>query len=220
MSTDIVPVGGAMVPATSTAVVPTAGPLPGTTFQRKTVATAKQSAAPVHAQSEQEVTADFTKGLTSEGVPQEHIAKALAWYAKWSARESALEKQLDTQDLADCNAALRQKWGTSFVANKRAARAAFGALPPIMQAALETGTMSDGRLVLHTEAAWELLLDSTRERAPSYVALASTTVGGTEQTELATLRKMMGDKTGPYWKGRDAARNQARYKELIEKGVR
>lgn len=217
MSKDLVPAGGAVVPAAP--VVPAVyshGPLPGTTpdMARKLAReTAKkpQAKTPLQVQSDQERDDTFIKAFVAKGHSPAQAKDAIEALNAIYVRDDEIEAHFDKQDLAECTAALRERWGSSYSANKTAALTAFRALPVAIQDALESGTLADGTLALHTEVAWCWLhsLTTRPSRADG---------GGGEslQTELSNLRKMIGDRSSPYWKGRDAARNQARYKELIE----
>ena len=82
-----------------------------------------------------------------------------------------------------------------------------------------TGRMADGTLIGDDPAVVRWFAQMSRQLNPIGVAMPGMSGAGAMQaatTELAELRKQMADTNSAYWKGKDSARLQARYRELLE----
>lgn len=81
-----------------------------------------------------------------------------------------------------------------------------------MRAYAETLPADQREVALETPAQVREFVDRARAATPAVQ-------GKSQAEELAQLRKWMGSRSSPYWRGKDAARNQARYRELLAKGA-
>lgn len=196
---DLVPSnGGAVTVSDSAALAPT---------QNGAVSHAALADLPrdvVIADGDRDAAASFATAM--KGVPREFVHKALGWYSKELARMDAARDRLDASDAREVRAAMRGEWGSMYVQNIRAIKETLANLPIGVQQAIENAEIDDGTLLLNTQAGLRWLLDLGR---------ANLTGGGSVAAELAEIRGLMGKQGSRYWKGPDAERLQARYRQLI-----
>lgn len=162
---------------------------------------------------------DFAKDMHELNMPAPMMHKAVAWY--YSMQEKAIEDRTakDQQEAATVTEALKDEWGHDFKANKNHVvahvEATFGKElgQQLMDATLPNGT----RLFNHPDVI-KAFASTARELNPvGLIAPAGQeSVGSTVEAELSGLKKMMGNRNSEYWKGPDAEKNQARYRQLIE----
>lgn len=161
----------------------------------------------------------FAKDMHDLNMPAPMMHKAVAWY--YSMQEKAIEQRTekDQQEAATVTEALKDEWGQDFKANKNHVvahvEATFGKElgQQLMDATLPNGT----RLFNHPDVI-KAFASTARELNPvGLIAPAGQeSVGSTVEAELSGLKKMMGNRNSEYWKGPDAEKNQARYRQLIE----
>lgn len=151
-------------------------------------------------------------------MPPAEANKMLSWY--FAQQEAAAEQR--TQ--ADFNAkeqgeeALREEWGSEFKLNKNLIIGMLDSAPDGVKDNLLSARTADGTPLASHPATLRWLADVARELNPvaTVVPGSGTNSLQTVETELAGLKKMMGDKNSEYWKGPLAAKHQERYLKLVD----
>jgi hypothetical protein len=79
------------------------------------------------------------------------------------------------------------------------------------------GYLADHTPIRASAEAWKWLVQMEREINPAATVVpgASGDVGKTIEAEIIELKKLMGNENSKYWKGPEAEKLQARYRELI-----
>lgn len=154
---------------------------------------------------DREIAASFASAM--QGAPREFIHKALRWYQQHATKTDTARTTTDAQDKRQAQAALRAEWGNLYVQNLRAVKQIFANLPIGVQQALESAELDDGTLLLNSEVGLRWLFDLAR------VPLSA---GGSVAAEMAEIQSLMGKPGSRYWRGPDAERLQARYRQLLQ----
>jgi hypothetical protein len=155
----------------------------------------------------------------SAGWSQEDVDRAIRWYRteiepgikRGQVAEERATAARDASDAKAASKALRIEWGDEAASNLRVLRSYVDSLPAAEREALMHKELPDGRLALNDPATVQALVRKARAAPPALVEAAKKHGGD----DLAALREMMKNRSGPYWKGRDAERLQARYRDLL-----
>lgn len=133
-------------------------------------------------------------------------------------QQQVADRDLKDVEYRDATAAeLRQVWGGDYTPNLNLVKNLIGQAPQEAQEGILNARMPDGRPLLSHPGALRWLATAARQINPvATVVPGSADPSAAINTELATLKGMMGDKNSEYWKGPNADKNQARYRELLE----
>lgn len=160
----------------------------------------------------------FLASAHKSNYTQEHVDAALAsFYAEVDRQTAAMgeaEKAMEqkTED------ALRQEWGADYRPNKAMAEALLARAPAGFRDRFMNGYLADHTPIKASPEAWKWLVQMEREINPASTVVpgAGGDLGKTIDTELADLKKLMGDSNSEYWKGPKADAMQNRYRQLLE----
>jgi hypothetical protein len=162
----------------------------------------------------------FLNAMAAAGATQEDVAAALKVHRELRGqatldqmREAEEVDRLDRDDARRAEGALRNVWGVEYEANVRLIDQYLRTLPASKREQIEQERDADGTLALNNPKRLRELAAWAR-RGP----VSADGQRKTEGEELDELRVMMRDRGSRYWKGRDAERLQARYRDLIRKG--
>lgn len=111
----------------------------------------------------------------------------------------------DAKDRAETNAALKREWGFQYKTNVTLANKYLDSLPPAVQMVFETADIG-GMAALNSPAVLKWLVEQARGPVASHSNTAD------EKAQIEELMRQPGSK---YWQGPEAARMQARYRDLI-----
>jgi len=159
----------------------------------------------------------FLKNAHSAHYTQGQVDSALtAFYSevdRAAGEMEAHEKKLEetTED------ALRKEWGQDYRTNKAMAEALLSRAPAGFRDRFMNGHLADGTPIKADPASWKWLVQMEREINPAATVVPGATgdLGKTIADELADLKKLMGNPNSAYWKGPEAEKKQARYRELV-----
>lgn len=140
------------------------------------------------------------------------------WYYGLADKESAKISDADKAGARGAEDALRKVWGDDYRANTNHLENYLTGLPEGLQKAFREGFGGDGTKLMHNPDFVSWMANIAREFNPAGMV----SVGGNEShassinDELTKLIQMSGNQHGPYWKGAEAAKHQARHEQLIE----
>jgi len=157
----------------------------------------------------------FANAMHAQGASQEQLEQLYRFYdgARSAQFQKTMEEartlaRMDGEDASKAIRAMRIEWGNEYEPNMRLLRAHVSRLPAAEREKLEERN-AEGVLALNDPARIRELVKAAR--------------GGSSQKspadELAELRAMMANPRSAYWKGPDAERNQARYRDLLRSGT-
>lgn len=160
----------------------------------------------------------FTKAAHDANVPPEHVKPLLKWY------EGLQQQQLEARQNADASwkkqnvDELREEWGADYRMELRIVDEFFETLPDGLGEVLLNARDADGRPLGANAKFIRWANRMQREANPLATVLPGSGVNSMQamEAELDKLRKLMGDRESEYWKGPSAAKNQARYRELLD----
>jgi|JI10StandDraft_1071094.scaffolds.fasta_scaffold03435_15 hypothetical protein len=161
----------------------------------------------------------FAKEMHGLNMPAPMMHKAVEWY--YGLQERAIEERQakDLQEAAATIEVLKDEWGGDFKANKAHVVAHLDATfgkelsQQLMDATLPNGT----RLFNHPDVV-KAFAATARELNPVGIIppAGNENSGVAVETEINSLKKLMGNPNSEYWKGPTAEKNQARYRQLLE----
>lgn len=114
--------------------------------------------------------------------------------------------------------ALRQEWGADYRSNKAMAEALLSRAPAGFRDRFMNGYLDDHTPIKASPEAWKWLVQMEREINPAATVVpgAGANAGKSIADEIASLKTMMGNTESEYWKGPNAEKNQARYRDLVD----
>lgn len=166
---------------------------------------------------------DFLKIAHEGNWKQDDVKRALGWFfskqeeAKAQQQEADMQRRLSTED------ELRAEFGGDYRRNIKVALSLLESAPEGIKDNMLGGRLADGTLIGDNPAVIKWLAALGREVNPisTVVPGSGTNAVQAVETELAGLRKLMGDHKSEYWRGANAEKLQARYRDLtsaISKG--
>lgn len=112
---------------------------------------------------------------------------------------------------------LRAEWGSEFRRNVNMVSGLLSGAPEGVKEMLLEARTEEGVRIINSPDTLRWLTQLAREVNPvaTVVPGAGANAGQAISDELATLTKMMGDQKSDYWKGPNAEKLQARYRDLV-----
>lgn len=157
------------------------------------------------------------KTAFDENVPQATFDKLIETFygqldviqAEMSESEKQLVQKVDDQ--------LHKEWGADYRPNKNMVEALLARAPQGFRDAFLNGKLADGTPIQASVEAWKWLVQLEREINPAATVVpgAGGDLGKTIETEITELEGLMGNRNSKYWKGPEADKLQARYRELV-----
>ena len=146
------------------------------------------------------------------------VKDTLAWY--YTMAESQTEEQAtkDTEVARKSHDELRGKWGNDYRPNINSVHSLLDQAPAGFKDLFLNGRLADGTPIGSSVPGLEWLAQLSRivNPAGTVVPAGTTNIGQAIGAELEKLTKMMGNRNSEYWKGANAEKNQARFRELTE----
>lgn len=168
------------------------------------------------AEHDKERVTAFAAKMHAKHAPPELVHEAIGAYYEMQQKQIEAVAEQDKAWRQETEDALRAEWGNDYRSNVTRLGTYLDSMGEL-GAALKGARLADGRpLFAHPEAA-RYFMSVVNEFEPT-VSLVPGAGGNQVQAiddEIGTLRKMMGDKNSEYWKGANAEKNQARYRQLL-----
>lgn len=152
-------------------------------------------------------------------LPPEIAKLGPLWYAR--EQESLVERlaQQDADNYQLGTAALQAEWGKEFKGNLNAAKNMFEAYPGVWEQVMGSRN-SDGLRNGDNPVVLKAMAAISREMNP-FATVAPNVPGDVAaksiDARLGELNAMMGDKSGPYWKGSQSAALQQEWRDLFDR---
>lgn len=173
----------------------------------------------------------FKRDMHAINAPPEMLNAALSSYTKLVEQQAQELMRQDSERRSEGEEALRGEWGGDYKANLSIAASVLDSAPSSVRQLLwgaeaegepgkyENGArLADGSLLRDSPDVLRWLAHMGREMNPAATVLPSG--GGNAMAaisdEKTKLEGMMGNRSSPYWKGPEADKLQARYRELID----
>jgi hypothetical protein len=160
----------------------------------------------------------FLSEMHGTNAPPAAVNAALKSYYSIVAEQEAARADADAQAREVNDEALRSEWGPDYKRNLTAAKSYLGTLPESVRSMFEAGRLPDGTAVGNNSDVvfWLTSLALAENPLATVVPGAGANQAAAIGDEITALKKEMGDLNSSYWKGPEAEKKQARYRELVE----
>jgi len=159
----------------------------------------------------------FLESAHASNMHPSQVNDALSWY--FDAQEQAYQQQDEADNTSKQNTedALRAEWGNDYRINVQLGNNLLDSAPEGLKEQLLGARLLSGEMFGNNPDALRWLSELSREINPVATVVPGTGANAMQaiESEIATLKGLMGDRTSEYWKGPKATSNQARYLELI-----
>ena len=139
-----------------------------------------------------------------------------AWYYDMVEKEQAAVAEVDENQRKSTEEALQVKWGSEYPAIKATMDTYFEVAPVEVTDFFMGARAEDGTPLMTKPEVLQFFADRAREENPWTTPVPNEGDATSMAEEKAKLRAMSAHKNSPYWKGPEAAKNQARMLQIIE----
>lgn len=222
MSTDLVPSGGAVAVTGGGGAVAFSDQVGDVSVDRgRSISTSSAkppTAAAAAAGVEPSVAALFADWAKAVGASDAQLRQTQAWLLRPATQDllGLARASKDQRESAALERSLRSRWGGKYGANIARIKSYLDSLPPEMAAEINHGRDVTGTAMCNKAGFIEALLTVTSSAAYRHSGPAQP---ADLSAELRQLNSMMASPGSAYYRGPDAERHQARYRELLEQGV-
>lgn len=171
----------------------------------------------VWGEAEKPLIESFAKAAHDANMTPAAVKSALKWYGDLQAKQVEQQQNLDAQFKKDNVDELREEWGGEYRMNLRIVDEFFESLPDGLGELLVGARDANGRPLAANAKLARWAAQMQREANPIATVMPGGGVNSMQamEGEITKLKTMMADKSGPYWKGPEAEKHQARYRELL-----
>lgn len=157
-----------------------------------------------------EIFNEFAASL--KGATPEMLAGAGRWYRDFQQKATQEAEAIDQADAHLMRTTMKAEWRGEYATNIHLINQYLDCLPPAVTMALENATLPDGTLALNSPSVLRWL--AQQARGP---VLSGQRPAQSYADEKADIEALMGNSSSAYWKGPNAERLQARYRDLVSK---
>jgi hypothetical protein len=159
----------------------------------------------------------FTKVAHENGWTEKIVNQAIAWNLAEQDRIAAEKVQRDGDFKRQSEDDLRREWGADFRRNLNAAENLIAGLPGESAKNFLEGRLADGTRIGDNAGVLKWLSSMSMDLNPAatLVPAGTSDAGKSVGDEIASIEKMMGDRSSDYWRGSKAEGMQQRYRELL-----
>jgi len=159
----------------------------------------------------------FLESALASNLHPDQVNSALGWYYDYQEQVMQQQQDSDAESKQTGEDALRVEWGQDYRRNIQIANNLLDNAPDGLKDQIMGARLADGTPLGSNPDALNWLVDMSREINPVATVVPGSGTNAVQaiETELASLKGMMGDRTSEYWKGSNAEKNQARYRELV-----
>ena len=157
---------------------------------------------------------EFLASAHEANMHPNQVNKALDWYM--TKQETVQQEQMarDEETRMSAMEQLREEFGPDL---KRNVMLAKESVPEDIRDEFMGGRLADGTLIGDNPVVIRWLANVARELNPIATVAPGSGTNAVQavDNEIASLKAMMGDRQGEYWKGPKASQLQARYRDLV-----
>lgn len=167
----------------------------------------------------QATVAGLLKAAHGANLTEKQVGTTLEYL--WSAQEAraASAKARDQETLSSATATMSAEWGPEFKLNQNLIKNIMSRGSAELQESLLGARLQDGTPLWNSPAALRWMADIAREIDPTPTLTPGGGVATIESvdTEMNTMRTLMGDHNSKYWKGPESRGLQERFLKLSDK---
>lgn len=159
----------------------------------------------------------FLKQAHTVNLSAAQASEAVNWFMDHQESMKAAQAEKDAGFVIEGEEALRADWGQDFRLNKNLITGLLDTAPAGVKDNLMGGRLADGKPFMSDPATLKFLIGLAREINPvsTVVPNAGANMASAVEDEIAAWEGKMGNRSSDYWKGPNAEKNQARYRELV-----
>lgn len=161
---------------------------------------------------------EFVKSMHGVNATPEVVKAAVATY--YELQEAQIEQMMQRNATAkyETEAALKAEWGQDYKGNLNALRSLIDSAPEEVSQGIFQASMPDGTSFLNNPNVVRWLTQMALESNPQHTIAppAGSDRANAIADEINKYQKMLGDHSSEYWKGPNAEKNQARFRQLLE----
>lgn len=160
----------------------------------------------------------FLGQMHGANAPKAAVDAALTAYYGIVEEQEAAAAEANAAAKVQGEEALREEWGADYRRNLNAVKSFVESVPEDVGSILLGGTGADGVRLGNNPALLKWLASLALEANPLATVVPGAGANQAEavDAELDALKAKMGDRNSDYWKGPTAAKQQARYLQLLE----
>ena len=160
----------------------------------------------------------FLESALASNLHPDQVNSALGWYYDYQEQVMQQQQDSDAESKQAGEDSLRVEWGQDYRRNVQIANNFLDNAPEGLKEQIMGARLADGTPLGSDPASLNWMVDMSRQINPVATVVPGSGTNAVQaiETELSTLKSMMGDRTSEYWKGDKAAKNQERYRELVE----
>lgn len=163
------------------------------------------------------IIAEFTKAFHGVNADPKVVQTAIKTYYDVVDKVEGIKAEANTAAKVAVEDELRAEWGPDYRPNTNLINAFIGSMPKELQEELFQSTKPDGTQIMNNPAMLKWLAQQARELNYTGAVLPNGEASSKSlESEINTLKGMMGDRSSKYWKGPESAGLQARYRELVD----
>jgi hypothetical protein len=160
---------------------------------------------------------EFLKAAHEANLSPDQAKAAIQWNRQHMQKMIEARTEQDRTLAMSTIDTLRSEWGQDFRVNMSVIGSMLDGAGEGMKDKILQARMPDGTPIGSSPEALKMFVSLAREinPMPTIVPPAGANISGAIDDEISKFNSMMGDKSSAYWKGPDAEKHQARYRELI-----
>jgi hypothetical protein len=161
---------------------------------------------------------EFAKVMHDQNVSPAAVQSVVKWYYDLQDKQVSATTEADKQHSREATDKLREQWGNDYRANMGQVSSLLDSLGGDLKNQFMDATLPDGRRLFNSPEFVTWMASMAREINPAGVLIPAS--GGDQiksiEAELTALKSKMANRNSDYWKGPTAAKQQERYRQLIE----
>lgn len=163
------------------------------------------------------IIAEFTKAFHGVNADPKVVQTAIKTYYDVVDKVEGIKAEANAAAKTEVEDTLRQEWGADYRANTNLINSFIGSMPKDLQEELFQSAKPDGTQIMNNPAMLKWLAQQARELNYTGAVLPNGEASAKSlESEINTLKGLMGDRSSKYWKGPESADLQKRYRELVD----
>lgn len=160
---------------------------------------------------------DFLKSAHASNTPPNVVNATLKWYYDFAEKQREARYEQDQQAKAKFEDTMRPEWGGEYRPNLNSVHALLDMAPEGVKDKFLNGRLADGTPIGSDPDTLRWLANLSRQINPitTIIPGSGANISQAIEDELSKFNGMMADRGSEYWKGPNAEKNQARYRELL-----
>lgn len=174
-------------------------------------------------EADKQLATSFAEKMHKANADPAIVKTALGWYYEFEEQVQADLAEKDGRDRTETEDALRKEWGGDYRANVNAISGLLATAPESVRQEIANARLGNGRGMFNDPDALRWLMSLALIQNPAATVVPSGGGGDLGKSigdEIAMWNAKMADPQSDYWKGVNAEKNQARYRELVDAQAR